>query len=457
MKNIYLLIVVLFKIGLAFPQSDENIIHNIYNEQLTNSPIYDNLRYLSKEIGHRISGSEQLEKAIVYTRDLMNQYQFDSVYLQPVEVSNWQRGNKEIVRFIDSTYLNRNLNCIALGNSVGTTEEGVEGQVIEVQGLNELEKMDESLVNGKIVFLNESMDKTCINTFNAYNKVSIQREQGATKASKKGAIAVIVRSLAINNDDFPRTGYMAYEKGAKKIPAVAISTNDADLLSKLLKEESTIKVYIKLNCQTNPNVHSFNVIGEIIGSQYPDEIIVVGGHLDSWDVGEGAHDDGGGCLQAIEVLRTFKQLKINPKHTLRVVLWNDEENSWGGNITYAEKNKQTNKKHLAALESDMGVFTPIGFNIDTDNQKEFEKIISRKHLFEPYQIYQFKKGHAGADIAPLKKEGTTLIGLITDSQRYHTLHHSENDTFDKVNKRELELGAAAMTSMIYLIDKYSFD
>lgn len=460
MKNLLFYILLVLNTNYALSQSDEIIIQNIYHEQLTNSPVYENLRYLTKEIGNRINGSSQLASAVAYTQQLMTQNQFDTVYLQPVMVPNWIRGKKEVVKIMNSPSRgNLELNSLAIGNSIGTGDEGLSAQVIEINGLDELKKIDEDSVRGKIVFLNQPLDRSLINMWDAYHKASGQRNNGASQASIMGAKAVIVRSLAIGNDGSPHTGYMAYDEGVIKIPAVAISTNDANILSDLLKEEPNTVIYLELDCQTKENVLSHNVIGEIKGSEFPKEIIVVGGHLDSWDVGEGAHDDGGGCLQAIEVLRSFKALSIQPKRTLRVVLWVDEENNWNGNTIYTEKSKESKENSIAAFESDRGVFTPFGFYIDTDNELALQKIKTWKSYFEPYKIFQFREGqgNAGEDITPLKNSKIVLFGLMPDSQRYFTLHHSEKDVFEAVDKRELELGAAAMTSMVYLIDKYGIN
>ena len=455
MKNLIITITLILITNSVVAQTDEIIIQKIYHEQLNNSPIYENLRYLTKEIGNRLSGSQQLAASVDYTRQLMIKYKFDTVYVQPAMVANWIRGEKEIVRIINSPSLgNHNLNCLALGNSIGTCEQGLTGNIIEINGLEDLQNTDKKLINGKIVFLNQPLDNSIINTFDAYSKVSGQRNSGTSLASIKGAIAVIVRSLSFSNDTSPHTGYMGYDEGINKIPAVAISTNDADLLSALIEKEPKTTVYLELHCQTNENVLSHNVIGEIKGIEFPDEIIVVGGHLDSWDVGEGAQDDGGGCLQAIEVLRSFRVLDIQPKRTLRVVMWTDEENSEGGSMVYAEKSKQNKETHIAAIEADYGAFIPIGFNIDTENELALKRIMTWKNYFEPYQIYQFSRGHALVDITPLKNSSILLMGLLTDSQRYFTLAHSEKDVFEAVDPRELELGAAAMTAMVYLIDKY---
>lgn len=442
----------------SFTQEDEEMLRRIYDEQLTNSEAYENLRVLTKEIGPRLEGSSNLVSAIEYTRELMMKYDFDTVYLQAATVTNWKRGAGEKMRVFNShTKQSRDLNCLALGNSIATGDEGVSGELVELYGMSALRRADREQIEGKIVFLNEPFDKTIINTFEAYNEVSAQREYGTSLASEKGAVGVVIRSLAVSADSFPHTGYMEYKEGINKIPAIAVSACDADFLSEELKKFPDIKVRIVTNCSTRENVLSYNVIGEIRGSRSQENIIVVGGHIDSWDVGEGAHDDAGGCLQAIEVLRTFKALDIHPGNTVRVVLWTGEENSWGGNIEYAKQAKINKEKHIAALESDRGSYTPLGFAIETENPKAYEKVQSWKALFEPYWVNVFQKGSSGVDIKPLKDDSNLLLGLVTDSHKYFSIHHSEKDVYEEVDKRELELCAATMTSIVYLIDKYGIE
>ena len=256
-------------------------------------------------------------------------------------------------------------------------------------------------------------------------------------------------------DDYPHTGAMSYgdQPISKRIPAAAISTNAAEKLSNLLKIAPKLKFLFRQQCKQYDDVLSYNVIGEITGSEYPDEIILVGGHLDSWDVGDGAHDDGAGCVQSMEVLRLFQQLDYKPKRTLRVVLFMNEENGLRGGRKYAEMAALKGETHIFALESDAGGFTPRGFNFDLPDH-EFAQIRSWEPLFKPYLIHYFEKGGSGADIGPLKTKTNVLAGLRPDSQRYFDHHHAATDTFDAVNKRELELGAATLTSLIYLYDTY---
>jgi hypothetical protein len=256
-------------------------------------------------------------------------------------------------------------------------------------------------------------------------------------------------------DDYPHTGSMSYGETpvSQRIPAAAISTNDAAYLSGILKMNKDLKLYFKLNSEQHEDVQSYNVSGEITGSEYPEEIMVVGAHLDSWDIGDGAHDDGAGVVQSMEVLRLFKEMGYKPKRTIRVVLFMNEENGLRGGNKYAEVAKSKNEEHIFALESDAGGFTPRGFSFDAD-KAQFAQIQSWKGLFKPYFIHYFELGGSGADIGPLKQGDVVLAGLRPDSQRYFDHHHAANDTFEHVNKRELELGAATMASLVYLVDNY---
>lgn len=435
----------------SFAQSDAEIIRAIYDENLTKSPIYENLRHLTKSIGNRLSGSPQAAAAVEYTRQLMTDYGLDTVFLQPVMVPHWVRGEKEQARIISEFSGTLDLSVLAIGNSVGTGEAGISAQVVEVQSLQELETLGKKAIEGKLVFFNRPFDYTKINTFTAYSGAVDQRGGGASEASKFGAVGVIVRSMASQIDDVPHTGSLRYLEGVKPVPAVAISTQDADLLSITLTKDSDLKVYVRTTSFMAEMEPSFNVIGQINGSVSPDEYIIIGGHLDSWDVGEGAHDDGGGCLQSIEVLRTFKALGIKPKHSLRAVMFMNEENGLRGGRKYAEVALAKNEKHKVAIESDRGVFTPRGFTVQ--DPELLTKIKSWAPLFAPYEVYEFIEGGGGADIGPLSNQNTKLVGFLPDSHRYFTLHHTAMDVFEAVDKRELEMGAATITSLVYLLDK----
>lgn len=453
MKNILILSIVALISSTCHGQSDYQtdslVIRSIYSEVLANGECYDNLRVLCKDIGARLSGSPEADKAIDWGKTLLENYGFSNVRLEEVFVPHWIRGNEEYGYF-ESVGQHHTTNIAALGGSVGCTGE-IKAEVIEVKNFEELEALGKEKVAGRIVLFNRPMDPLLINTGAAYGGAYDQRGRGASEASKYGAIGVLVRSLTHAQDTFPHTGGMGYADGVSKIPAAAISTVHASELSRALKADPKLVYTMKLACQLFDDKIQANVIGEIPGTEFPDEYIVVGGHLDSWDIGEGAHDDGAGIVQCIEVLRAIKALNIPLKRTLRVVLYINEENGNNGGKTYAANVRETGLNHYAAIESDAGGFTPRGFRIEgTDEQYELFK--QWENHFEPYNVHQFRRGFSGVDIRPLKNDTIALFGLIPDGQRYFDYHHSNRDVFENVNRRELELGAATIASLVYLLD-----
>lgn len=462
MKSFYIAFFLLFT-GISVSAQNQYIedslnIRKIYDMSLLNGKSYEWLDHLSNEIGGRLSGSYNAQQAVEYTKAELEELGLDKVWLQPVMVPKWTRGEREFAYVQTGPGSTRNVNITALGGSIATPAGGTKAEVIEVQGLEQLAEYGRENIEGKIVFYNRPMRADLIHTFEAYGGCVDQRYAGAKEAAKYGAVGVIVRSMNLRLDDFPHTGSMSYGDTPvdKRIPAAAISTNDAEYLSSMLKIQEDLELYFKLNCEQHEDVESYNVIGEITGSEYPEEIMVVGGHLDSWDLGDGAHDDGAGVVQSMEVLRLFKETGYKPKRTIRVVLFMNEENGLRGGNKYADVAKAKDEDHVFALESDAGGFTPRGFSITADDT-QFNKILSWKKLFKPYLIHYFEQGGSGADIGPLQNGEIVLAGLRPDSQRYFDYHHAANDTFDKVNKRELELGAATMASLMYLVDKYGLD
>jgi len=450
------LFIVLLQSTLCFSQNaDEAMLKQIYKSALTESHCYGWLDDLSNKVGQRLSGSAGAEKGVLYTKQQMETLGLDKVYLQEVMVPKWVRGEKEVA------YVTVGKNKItfpicALGLSVATPKNGLNASVLEVKSIEELKALGAEKVKGKIIFFNRPMNPEFIETFHAYGSCVDQRSSGAREAGELGAVGVIVRSMNLRLDDLPHTGMTNYKDTPieKRIPAAAISTNGAEALSKLLKTNSNLSLYFKQSCQSFADVKSYNVIGEIKGSEHPERIMVVGGHLDSWDLGDGSQDDGAGCVQSMAVLELFKKLDYHPKNTIRVVLFMNEENGVKGGTKYGEEATKNKENHIFAMESDSGGFSPRGFSIDSDDAN-FTKIASWKNLFEPYLIHIFAKGHSGTDIEPIKSENIVKVGLHPDSQRYFDYHHAANDTFDAVNKRELELGAATMASLMYLFDKYN--
>lgn len=455
MKYIFLLIL-LFANSFVFSQTaDEKQLKQIYSTALTDGKAYDWLNYLSNQIGGRLSGSLNAERAVKYTKAQLDSLGLDRVWLQPVMVPKWIRGVPEFAYIETKPGKTVNVPICALGGSVATPDGGLKAGVVEVKSLDELVQLGTEKIKGKIVFFNRPMQADLINTFEAYGGCVDQRYSGAQEAAKFGASGVIVRSMNLRLDDYPHTGSMSYGNlpVSRRIPAAAISTNGAELLSSMLALSPNLEFYFRQTCKQLPDVQSHNVIGEIKGSVYPDEIILVGAHLDSWDLGDGSHDDGAGCVQSMEVLRLFRKTGYRPKRTIRVVLFMNEENGLRGAREYAKQALQKGENHIVGLESDAGGFTPRGFSFDCSDE-DFERILEWKPLFKPYLIHYFEKGGSGADINPLKGKGVVLSGLRPDSQRYFDHHHAENDTFEHVNKRELQLGAATMAALIYLFDTY---
>ena len=435
---------------------DSTNIKHFFNTALTEGQSYEWLRDLTQNIGGRLSGSPEAQQAVEWGEQVMKEVGLDSVWLQPVMVPHWVRGEKETAHYTVNGKKTDVAIC-ALGFSVATPKNGVTAEVIEVKSLDEAEELGDKL-KGKIVFFNRPFENRLINTFRAYGGCVGQRVFGAAVAAKYDAAGVIVRSMTNGIDDYPHTGTMSYRDlpEEKHIPAAAISTKAAESLSADLKTNPNLKFYFKQSCENLPDAPSFNVVGQINGSENPEKVIVVGGHLDSWDLGEGAHDDGTGIVQSLEVAYLFKKNNIKPKNSLRVVFFMNEENGTRGAKEYARLAKVNKEIHVGGMESDAGGHTPRGFSIDA-NESNTNLVKSWKKLLSPYGLHDLVKGGSGADISPLKDDAVTLVGYRPDSQRYFDYHHTSIDTFDKVNKRELELGSASMSSLIYLMDKYLYN
>ena len=450
MRRLFLLIIAVFTVIQANGQETEKIIKSIFDEALTDQTAYRNLEYLCKNTKGRLPGSPAAAEAVEFTRQALLKAGADTVWLQKVPVPHWERGSEKCSVISELSGVT-DLSISALGFSVGTTDKGITSGIVEVKDFEELKKIGKKNIEGRIVFFNRPADNTLINTFAAYGGAVNQRVYGASEASKYGAVAVIVRSATQALDDYPHTGVTRYADDVIKIPAVAVSTLDAEVLSKLLKADPAARVSLVSTCKNYPDTWSYNVIGEIRGSARPGEYITSGGHLDAWDISEGAHDDAGGCVQAIEMIRLYKKLNIRPKRSVRAVMFMNEEMSGTGGRTYASEAKAKGEIHYAAIESDRGVMSPRGFGFEAEGDR-LQKLQGLSSWFAPYNIRDFDKGGGGSDISPLKPMGTLLIGYIPDVQRYFDYHHSANDTFDKVNIRELQLGSASMASLVYLID-----
>ena len=427
----------------------EVLARNVFASGLDTGKAYGILKDLTSKIGARLSGSVQAEKAVEWGKRMMDAFDFDKVHLEPVKVPHWVRGPVEEASVVGLKSIGTvSLNVCALGGSTGTPEEGITAGILEVRSFEELQGRKEE-AKGKIIFFNRPFDRSKLNSFEMYGGAVNQRGQGAVEAAKVGGVAALVRSMTSRIDNVPHTGAMYYVDSIPKVPAAAVSTVGADYLDSLLHSEPDATVHLKLTCQTLPDVESANVVGELTGTEKPDEVIVIGGHLDSWDKGQGAHDDGTGCAHTLEALRVLKELGLRPKRTIRAVLFMNEENGLRGGIAYA-RTERPGEKQIAAIETDAGGFSPRGFGVSADSST-FERVSRWEYLFEPIEADRIRKGGGGADISELGRKGVPTIGLRVDGQRYFDYHHSDNDTIDKVNERELELGACSLAILAYVL------
>ncbi len=461
MRKLLLALLFIIPALAGFGQKEDSIfIKRISDEILSHGKSYENLRYLTKKIGGRLAGSPGMVKAEQWGLKTMQESGADKAWMQECMVPHWVRGGTDQAKakYGLGNKLSKVLDVVALGNSVGTGKNGIEAQVVMVNSFDELEKVKDNL-KGKIVFYNYKFNDTYVNTFLSYRDAGQYRGQGPSRAAKYGAVAVIVRSLSHSTDNNPHTGATRYDSNYAKIPAVAIGLRDADWLYDAIETQkraltSPMRIFIKTNGSFLPDTIGHNIIGEIKGSEFPNEYITIGGHLDSWDNCEGAHDDGAGSVQTIEILRAFKAIGYTPKRTIRFVLFANEENGLRGGNKYADEAKAKNEKHILAIESDAGGFTPRGLGF-SGNDTQYQKFMSWRALIAPYGCSDFVKGGGGADIGPLNRAlGTPTASLNPDTQRYFDIHHSRSDVFETVNKRELELGSVNMAALIYLVDKY---
>lgn len=435
-------------------QNDSLFIRRLADHILVHGKAYDDLHTLTKNVGNRLSGSAAMYKAEKWGLQTLQAAGADKAWLQACMVPHWDRGGKDeaTAYFVQNGKTQtKNLDVIALGNSMGTGI-ALKASVLQVNNFEELDAMKDA-VKGKFVFFNYPFNQTFVRTFQAYSDAVRYRGQGPSAAARYGAKGIILRSMSHSTDNIPHTGTTNYNDSFPKIPAVAVGLRDADWLSEQLKKQD-VEVTLHTHGRMLPDTIGHNVIGELRGSEFSDQFITVGGHLDSWDVGEGAHDDGAGIVQTIEILRAFKALSYQPKHTIRFVLFANEENGSRGGNKYAEEALAKGEKHIFALESDAGGFTPRGFGFNVSDE-QLVKIQGWKNLLCPYGACELVKGGGGSDIGPLARtQQTPVAGLNPDSQRYFDIHHARSDVFENVNKRELELGAVNMAALIYLVDQY---
>jgi len=438
-------------------EKDAFFIKSLYEEALQSQGAYDILKDLIETSGgHRLSGTENYDRAADHATRVMKEVGFESVNLQPCEVDQWVRGEDDRVVVFDAAGDEMPLAAVTLGNSGHSDGQLLRGEVVAFNHLDSVATYKGDLV-GKIAFFTRPFDQSLINTFRAYSGAVAQRVFGPNAAAKRGAIATVVRSMASNLDDHPHTGVTIFEEGVDAIPALAVSTIAAERLENMMSTGPVV-LGVQSDAKIKGNTTDDNVIGQIRGREFPDEIILAGGHLDSWDIGDGAHDDGAGCAHVLEAFRILKKTGYQPKRTWRCVLFANEENGLAGGNEYARISNEKNEYHLAAIESDAGGFTPKSFSFVSDTllSDRMKNINEFWPLLESYHLGIEFSG-AGADISPLKSQGGLLIGFRPDPQRYFDYHHSTNDNLENVNPRELSLGAAAIAGLIYLIDKYGIE
>ena len=458
MKNLIILtlipiLIISCETTTPYDQETADVITQFYGDALGERESYNLLRDLSKDIGQRLSGSEGAAKAVLWSKEIMEGYGFDSVFLQEVMVPHWERGAYEECFYYEGNK-KINLSILGAGGTVSTPFEGVTAEVVVVKSLEEVDVLGREGVEGKIVFYNKAFNQRYINIGTSYGETGFQRRLGAIKAAEYGAVASVFRSLSSSNDDYPHTGSMSYKEGVDSIAHGGLGVLSSIKLSEKIKEDPKTKLTVRLSGKWFPDALSHNVIGEIKGSENPDNIILVGGHLDSWDVSEGAHDDGAGCVHSIGALRLFQKQGIKPKNTLRAVMFMNEENGLRGGTQYAENAIKNNEKHIVAIESDASAYIPRGFGF-SGSDEQLEKIQDWLKYFDKNTISYFSKGGGGADIGPLhRRTGTPMFGLSIDGQKYFEIHHTAKDVFEAVHPREMELGTASMASLVYLIDKY---
>lgn len=434
--------------------NDSVVISKIYKNALNSKEAYLNLQEIMIKAAPRELGSHNSLVAVDLFHQMLTKQNCGEVKLQPYNVDTWQHiGSYAKLELGSGKSIQ--LHVKALGPSVSTSKKGLTTEVIEVSGIKELKSLKKEDVEGKIVFFNNLMDNLFVVPVDAYVLAVHPRLFGANEAARKGAVGAIMRSISTLNDDYVHTGCLRYNEIDKKIPAVAISTKEADLLSSIIGSNSNAKLNLKVFTRIEENHKTYNIIAERKGSTHPEEVIAIGAHIDTWYNTPGAHDDGAGCVQMIDVLRIFEELNIDNKRTIRVILFMDEEMFTSGAKAYVAQHNNPNEKFIAAIESDLGAFSPEGFLID-GSDSEISKIQDFSGILKSYGLYNILKGFGGGDMHQLKQKfGFPSIALKVNSQRYFEIIHTEKDVFETVNRRELQMGTAAISSLVYLIDKYS--
>jgi hypothetical protein len=429
--------------------SEHNDTHEvtarIVGAALVESRAYDKLAWLTDRIGNRLAGSEALDRAIAWSAEQFEGDGLDRVWTDEVMVPHWVRG-RELARVVAP--IEHRLPILALGGSVGTPESGITAEVVVVDGFESLESLGEA-ARGKIVLFNRRMERD-FTSENGYGSLSKFRSAGPSAAAKQGAVAMLLRSLGTADYRLPHTGALRYEDGVEKIPSAAVTAEDAMLIARLAEAGETVRIELELGSKTLPDTRSANVLAELRGRERPDEVVVIGAHLDSWDVGTGAHDDGAGCAIVMEAMRLLKKHDLIPRRTIRAVLFTNEENGLRGGRDYAERYADEMPKHVAAIESDLGGGAPIGFGVTAgEGGVEIVREIAR-HLSVIGADQVFPRG-GSADISRMKKYGVPQIAQLPDPALYFDYHHTEADTLDKIDRHDLDRNVAAMALMAYML------
>jgi carboxypeptidase Q len=405
---------------------------------LGDSAAYGRLATLVDRFGHRFSGSESLERAIDWILDEMRADGLANVRGEPVMVPRWVRGEESATLVAPRAM---DLPMLGLGGSIGTPPAGIEAEVLVVTSYEELEQRAAD-ARGRIVLFDAP--------FTDYGETVQYRGAGAIAAAKVGAVASLIRSVASYSMRTPHTGGMRYEEGVPRIPHAALTVEDAAMLHRMQDRGERIVIRLRMSAQTLPAVQSRNVVAEIVGSEFPDEVVVMGGHIDSWDVGQGAMDDAGGCVAAWEALRLIHKLGLRPKRTIRVVMWTNEENGLAGGNAYRDTHRNQLDNHVLAMESDNGVFRPAGFAF-TGSDEAFAILQRVVPLLEPIGAAQLTPGGGGADIGPIMALGVPGMSPVVDGTRYFWYHHSDADTVDKLDPLEVAQIVAGMAVMAYVV------
>jgi len=429
-------------------KNTEKVLEKINKNSIASNKSYQVLEYLCKQSPGRLPGTPQSAKAIEYIRQTMVDNGADSVWLFPVKAPGWSEIKKPVTEIILGDEKRIVLNSVSLGQCVPTTDNGIENQIVTINNKDQIDSLGENGLKGKIVFFNLKMQ-----TRNDYGKMVWQRVLGASMVAKYGAVGVLERSLTTKKDDNPHTGVVRYDEQYPKIPAVALSWQAADNLEKQLTQNPDLKVHMETYCNNPGLVPSNNIVAEIKGSKYPDEIYLLTAHLDAWHNAEGAQDDGGGVSQIVDVIRIFKELKIKPKHTIRVMAYNDEEQYNNGMKQYAEQNAKNISNHIYEIEVDNGIGEPTGINIQADSAVFTKQQIWRKYL-DKYQLHNIKFANAYAKEWPLYETDSIIMSRSSwNDPHYFDYHHSANDVFETVDKLNLQKGSAALAGFIYVLDK----